>query len=110
MAQTVGQTVVQGLVEDERVPADSDRPRGRLGRPRRDAGDAQLISEEMTRRLVEQAREEGWISPATDEPHSRAEVSVQRLQVASFRRAVAPLSLTPTKSPNTSRSPRTATG
>jgi putative transposase len=54
----VTETVAQRLDEDGSVP-DSDRPRGRLGRPRRDAGEPRLISPETARRLVEQAREEG---------------------------------------------------
>jgi putative transposase len=49
--------VAWGLVEDGAVPA--DRPGGRIGRPRRDAGEPRLIGEELARRLVEQAREEG---------------------------------------------------
>jgi putative transposase len=49
--------VASGLVEDGAVPA--DRPGGRIGRPRRDAGEPRLIGEELARRLVEQAREEG---------------------------------------------------
>ena len=53
MAET-GTTVV---AEDGSVPA--EKPRGRVGRPRRDAGEPRLISEETARRLVAQAREEG---------------------------------------------------
>jgi hypothetical protein len=45
------------LVDDGQMPA--ERPRGRVGRPRRDAGEPRLISEEFARRLVAQAREEG---------------------------------------------------
>jgi putative transposase len=45
------------LAEDGAV-GDAER-RGRLGRPRRDAGEPRLISEEMAQRLVAQAREEG---------------------------------------------------
>jgi len=36
-----------------------DRQRGRIGRPRRDAGEPRLVDEELARRLVAQAREEG---------------------------------------------------
>jgi putative transposase len=57
VTETVTQSVAPGLVEDGSVPADG--PRGRIGRPRRDAGEPRLISEEMARRLVEQAREDG---------------------------------------------------
>jgi putative transposase len=52
----VTETVLDGLAEDGQVP---DSSRGRIGRPRRDAGEPRLISEEQARRLVEQAREEG---------------------------------------------------
>jgi putative transposase len=45
--------------DDESVPADQERPRGKLGRPKRDAGEPRLISHEQARRLLEQAREEG---------------------------------------------------
>jgi putative transposase len=44
------------VAEDGQVP---DKPRGRIGRPRRDAGEPRLVSSEMARRLVEQARQEG---------------------------------------------------
>lgn len=37
----------------------ADKPRGRIGRPRIDAGEPRLISEEMARRLVQQAGDEG---------------------------------------------------
>jgi putative transposase len=47
---------MQDLVEDGRVP---EKPCGRIGRPRRDAGEPRLVSQEMARRLVEQARAEG---------------------------------------------------
>jgi putative transposase len=43
----------------EDVSVGGGERRGRLGRPRRDAGEPRLISEEMARRLVQQAREEG---------------------------------------------------
>jgi putative transposase len=36
-----------------------DRSRGRLGRPRRDADEPRLVSEDFARRLVAQARDEG---------------------------------------------------
>jgi len=45
--------------DDGSVPADQERPKGRLGRPKRDAGEPRLISHEQARRLLEQAREEG---------------------------------------------------
>ena len=45
--------------DDESVPGEQDRPRGKLGRPKRDAGEPRLISHEQARRLLEQAREEG---------------------------------------------------
>jgi putative transposase len=44
------------VAEDGQV---ADKPRGRVGRPRRDAGEPRLVSAEMARRLVEQARQEG---------------------------------------------------
>jgi putative transposase len=53
------ETSFEGLdcvVEDGVVP---DKPRGRIGRPRQDAGEPRLVEAEMARRLVEQAREEG---------------------------------------------------
>lgn len=45
--------------DDEGVPPASDKPRGRLGRPRRDAGEPRLISQEMAAQLLEQARAQG---------------------------------------------------
>jgi putative transposase len=57
VTETVTQTVAPGLVEDASVPA--DHRRGRLGRPRSDAGEPRLISEEMAQELVARAREEG---------------------------------------------------
>jgi hypothetical protein len=45
------------VVDDGAMPA--ERPRGRVGRPRRDAGEPRLISQELAQRLVAQAREEG---------------------------------------------------
>jgi putative transposase len=48
--------VIEELAEDGQVP---DKPRGRLGRPRRDAGEPRLISEEQAQRLLQQAREQG---------------------------------------------------
>jgi putative transposase len=51
------ETATQGVVEDGSVPA--DLPRGRIGRPRKDAGEPRLVSRETARRLVEQAREDG---------------------------------------------------
>jgi putative transposase len=45
------------VVDDGEVPA--DKPRGRVGRPRRDAGEPRLLSQDFARRLVAQAREEG---------------------------------------------------
>ncbi len=45
------------VVDDGAMPA--DKPRGRIGRPRRDAGEPKLVSDEFARRLVAQAREEG---------------------------------------------------
>jgi putative transposase len=44
-------------VDDGGVP--DERSRGRIGRPRRDAGEPRLVSEDFARRLVAQAREEG---------------------------------------------------
>jgi putative transposase len=44
-------------VADGGVP--DERSRGRIGRPRRDAGEPRLVSEDFARRLVAQAREEG---------------------------------------------------
>lgn len=51
------QSVSQRLAQDGSVPA--DKPRGRVGRPRRDSGEQGLVSQDLARRLVEQAREEG---------------------------------------------------
>lgn len=51
------ETVLDDLSEDGRVPV--DKPRGRIGRPRKDADEPRLISQEQARRLLEQAREEG---------------------------------------------------
>jgi putative transposase len=45
------------LVDDEEMSA--EKPRGRIGRPRRGVGEPRLVSEEFARRLVAQAREEG---------------------------------------------------
>lgn len=53
------ETQTQGLAEDGPVPQGQERRRGRIGRPRGNAGEPRLVSEEMARRLVEQAREEG---------------------------------------------------
>lgn len=50
-------TVHSSVVDDGAVPA--DRPRGRVGRPRRDADEPRLVSPDLARRLVAQAREEG---------------------------------------------------
>lgn len=49
------------VVDDGDVPAEvpADKPRGRVGRPRRDAGEPRLVSPDFARRLVAQAREEG---------------------------------------------------
>ena len=47
------------VADDGRVPADEDQPQGRLGRPRRNAGEPRLVSDEQARRLLERAREEG---------------------------------------------------
>jgi hypothetical protein len=44
-------------VDDGDVPA--EKRRGRIGRPRRDAGEPPLVLEDFARRLVAQAREEG---------------------------------------------------
>jgi putative transposase len=44
------------VAEDGQV---ADKPRGRIGRPRRDSGEPRLVSAEMARRLVAQARQEG---------------------------------------------------
>jgi putative transposase len=44
-------------VDDGGVP--DERSGGRIGRPRRDAGEPRLVSEDFARRLVAQAREEG---------------------------------------------------
>lgn len=57
MTETVTQPVAQSLVEGGSVPA--DKPRGRFGRPRSDAGEPRLVSEEMARQLVARAREQG---------------------------------------------------
>jgi len=53
----MAETATTAVAEDGSVPA--DKPRGRLGRPRRDDGEPRLVSQEMARRLVTQAREEG---------------------------------------------------
>jgi putative transposase len=45
------------VVDEGGVPA--DKSRGRVGRPRRDAGEPRLVSPELAQRLVTQAREEG---------------------------------------------------
>ena len=50
------ETVRADLAEDGQV---AERSRGRIGRPRQDAGERRLISEEQARDLLEQAREEG---------------------------------------------------
>jgi putative transposase len=47
------------LVADDESVEVSDQRRGRLGRPRRDAGEPRLISEDLARQLVSRAREEG---------------------------------------------------
>jgi putative transposase len=57
VTETVTQPVAQSLVEGGSVPA--DKPRGRFGRPRSDAGEPWLVSEEMARQLVARAREQG---------------------------------------------------
>jgi putative transposase len=57
VTETVTQPVAQSLVEGGSVPA--DKPRGRFGRPRSDAGEPRLVSEEMARQLVARAREQG---------------------------------------------------
>lgn len=51
------ETVVPVVVEDE--PMGDRKPPGRVGRPRRDAGEPRLIEDELARQLVERAREEG---------------------------------------------------
>lgn len=48
--------IVEDPAHDERV---SQPSRGRIGRPRRDAGEPRLVSEEQARELVEQARAQG---------------------------------------------------
>jgi putative transposase len=53
----VTDTVHSPVVDDGAVPA--DRPRGWVGRPRRDADEPRLLSPDLARRLVAQAREEG---------------------------------------------------
>jgi putative transposase len=53
----VEETSTAVVPDDGRVPP--DKPRGRIGRPRRDADEPRLVSQEMARRLVAQAREEG---------------------------------------------------
>ena len=54
------ETMQSGLLDDdEMADEDAPRPRGRLGRPRRDRGEPKLLSDDVARRLVEQAREEG---------------------------------------------------
>ncbi|SNR97820.1 Transposase (or an inactivated derivative) [Blastococcus mobilis] len=45
------------VVDDGAVPA--EKPRGRVGRPRRDADQRRLVPEDFARQLVVQAREEG---------------------------------------------------
>src|SRR3954454_2550150 len=45
------------VVDDGAVPA--EKPRGRVGRPRRDADEPRLVSPDLARRLVARAREEG---------------------------------------------------
>ena len=57
MTDTVDERVLDdGWVPDEQPP---ERAKGRLGRPRKDRGESRLVSDEMARRLVAQAREEG---------------------------------------------------
>lgn len=53
----MAESATTGVSEDGSVPV--DKPRGRVGRPRRDQGELRLVSQEMARRLVVQAREEG---------------------------------------------------
>lgn len=60
MTETVTQPVAQSVVEDASVPAGV--PGGRIGRPRRDAGEPRLISEEMAGRLVHRPVTRGWTS------------------------------------------------
>jgi len=57
MTETVNERVADdGGVSDEQPP---ERPKGRLGRPRKDRGEPKLVSDDLARRLVAQAREEG---------------------------------------------------
>lgn len=55
------ETANEGLLDDEQVPdrERAERPRGRIGRPKRDRGEPRLIDPDIARRLVQQAREEG---------------------------------------------------
>jgi putative transposase len=57
VTETVDERVLEdGWMPDEQPP---ERPKGRLGRPRKDRGEPKLVSDDMARRLVAQAREEG---------------------------------------------------
>lgn len=51
------ETVTHELAADGSTAG--EQPRGRIGRPRKDADEPRLISEEMARQLVARAREEG---------------------------------------------------
>ncbi len=55
------QTPQHDLLDDGQVPQSEppERPRGRIGRPRRDRGEPRLVDPEVARRLVQEAREHG---------------------------------------------------
>jgi putative transposase len=56
----MSETVDERRLDDERMSEQSpERARGRLGRPRKDRGGPKLVSDDLARRLVAQAREEG---------------------------------------------------
>ncbi|HEY9377840.1 MAG TPA: IS256 family transposase [Jiangellaceae bacterium] len=53
----MSEATMMAVAEDGSVPA--ERSRGRIGRPRRDADEPRLVSQEMAQRLIEQARADG---------------------------------------------------
>ena len=55
------QTSQTEVLDDGRVPdaEQPERPRGRLGRPKRDRGEPRLVDPTIARRLVQEAREQG---------------------------------------------------
>jgi putative transposase len=55
------QTPQHDLLDDGQVPKSEppERPRGRIGRARRDGGEPRLVDPEVARRLVQEAREQG---------------------------------------------------